>query len=202
MSDEPRAPLLGRARPRHLVVLDGVLAIGYGVLIWGVSAQTTASRSTLSTAAVLGAVSVALARRHPPAGLLAGLGMFWLCPLTGPAAETLAFLALAPTIVVLFRVAATYRTGPAVAALIVSLPAAAATTLPHLTYRGGALPFALTFCTTWTAGLAVGHRRRYADDLRRPVSQPRPGGNRRLDLRRGHGQLRADRRGLAFADRL
>jgi signal transduction histidine kinase len=110
---------------------------------------------------------VALARRWPLGALLAAIGMFWLCPLTGAAAGTLAFLALLPTIGLLFQVAATCGTRTAITALVVSLPAAAATALPDLTYRGGVLPFALTFGTAWTAGLAVGRRRRYTHDLQR-----------------------------------
>jgi signal transduction histidine kinase len=93
--------------------------------------------------------------------------MFWLSPLTGPAAGTLAFLALAPLAVLLFQVAATCRTGQAVTALVLALPAAAAGSLPHLTLRGGVLPFALAFVIAWTVGAAAGRRRRYDEDLLR-----------------------------------
>jgi signal transduction histidine kinase len=167
MPIEPRPPLLGRTRPGIRFAIGGMLAVGYAAVVWGVLTQTTGSQGALSATAALGAVAVALARCRPLWALPAAIGMFWLCPLTGAAAGTLAFLALLPTTVVLFQVAATCRTGTAITALIVSLPAAAATALPDLTYRGGVLPFALTFCTAWTAGLAVGRRRRYTQDLQR-----------------------------------
>jgi signal transduction histidine kinase len=167
MPIEPRPPLLGRTGPGFWFALGGVLAAGYAVVVWGVLTRTTGSQGALLAAAGLGAVAVALARCWPLGGLPAAIGMFWLCPLTGAAAGTLAFLALLPATVLLFQVAATCRSRTAITALIVSLPAAAATALPDLTYRGGVLPFALTFCTVWTAGLAVGRRRRYTHDLQR-----------------------------------
>jgi signal transduction histidine kinase len=167
MPIEPRPPLLGRIRPGFWLTLDGVLAAGYAVVVWGLLARTTDSRVALWAAAALGSVAVALARRRPLTALPTALGMFWLCPLTGAAAGTLAFLALLPATVLLFHVAATCIIRTAIVALVVSMTAAAATALPHLDYRGGVLPFALTFCTAWTAGLAVGRRRRYTDDLQR-----------------------------------
>lgn len=149
-----------RMGPGFWLALSWLGGVGYGLISWALMYKAdTSGAAVIGT--VLASSVIVLTRRYPVAAFAAALSVLFL----SPASSGLAWVALAPMGLALYRVAAGCTVRVASAVLLASMSGAVATALPDWQHAGGVIPFALAFVTTWVAGHSVGQRRRYAREL-------------------------------------
>lgn len=160
VNPQPRPPLIVRLFVGHSV-LYWVAGLGYGLAAWATFGLAAGPLALGVIATALVSIAIIAARRYPLASFAASLVALSLSP-----AETrLAWVALAPTGYLLFRVAANCSGRVALVVLAASIVGATTTALPGWQHGGGVIPFALLFTTAWVAGYAAGQRQRYTRDL-------------------------------------
>jgi signal transduction histidine kinase len=162
-----RPGIPARPSPAQWLLLDGFAALAFGLFAFAVLGAREGNRVLALAATTLAAVTLPAARRRPLVAAAGALAVFWLSPVS----PRYAWIALAPLVYALYRLAERHRFPVAAAALVAGLTAPVASALPAFRQTGGVLPFGLVLVVAWTAGVARRQRRLYGQALVRQAEQ-------------------------------
>jgi signal transduction histidine kinase len=161
MRSEYRAPLRLRLNPWHWLLLDGSIAMLFGLFTFGILGAREANEALAVTATALATAMLPLARRRPVTAASGALAVFWLSPIS----PRYGWLALVPLAYALYRVAERHRCAVAASVLGCGLTATVAGTLPSFEHLGGVVPFGLVLVVAWTTGFAVRQHRLHGEAI-------------------------------------